>query len=267
MNEVLEHLRQVDISSPLLYWVFGSLLVYVVGNHVLWLLRSRSVWRSPYRHMVEQTSRFLFFLGIPYLALGGWPRPPMGGLLSLHDMGFVGWGSGWPATRWLQAAGNGLGLGAVASAILMLAWANANRRSGQDSQGPRLRFSPAPWWSLLVDLLYSEVHWAFYRGALTLLLGDVYSAVFVSLALVFLQWGLNPLWRDGWACSSQAADQWLRSALALIAALTFLTTQNLWICLLVHALIELPFRRLGRERVAPQTISDHPDAVDVKRSP
>jgi hypothetical protein len=267
MNEALEYLRRIDTSSPLLYWVFGSLLAYVVGQHVLWLLRSRILWRSPYRGPVEQIGRFLFFLGIPYLALGGWPRPPMSGQLSLHDMGLVGSGPRWPATRWLQAAGSGLGLGVVAAAILLLAWANANRRSGQGSQGPGLRFSPVPWWLWLIDLLYLEVHWAFYRGALTLLLGEVYSAVFVSLALVFLQWGLSPLWRKGWGYRSQAADQWLRSALALIAALTFLTTRNLWICLLVHGLIELPFRRFGRERVAPQAVSGLPDAVDVKRSP
>lgn len=267
MNEALEYLQGIDTSSPLLYWILGSLLGYVVGTHALRLLRSRDFWRPPYRDLVEQTGRFLYFLGIPYLVLGGWPRPMMSGLLSLQDMGLVAWGPRWHAARWLQAAGNGLGLGMVALAMLSLAWINANRRSPQNGISPSLCFSPQPYWVLMVDLIYLEVNWAFYRGALTLLLGDVYAGVFVSLALVLLQWGLSPLWREGWGSRSRAADQWLRSALVLLAALTFLTTRNLWICLLIHGLVELPLRQLGRERSHPRAVSGHSGASDGSGSP
>ncbi len=267
MNDALEYLRQIDISSPLLHWVLGSLVAYVVGGHVLWWLRSRSLWRPPYGGLLEEAGRFLFFLGVPYLALGGWPRPPSSGLLSLGDLGFVWWGSRWPATRWLQAVGNGLGLGLAASVVLLVGWANANRSSSQDGQIPRIRFSPRPWWLLLIDVVYLEVHWAFYRGALALLLEDVYLGVFASLGLVYLQWGLNPLWRRGWLQGSQAASRWLRSALALTAALIFLTTRNLWICLLAHGLIELSFWRLGRKHSAAQPAAQGAEAVDLAGPP
>jgi hypothetical protein len=263
MNDLVEYLRQIDTSSPLLHWVLGSVLAYVALAHVLWLVRSRSLWRPLYSGLLEQTGRLLFFLGVPYLALGGWPRPPLSGLLSLADLGFVGWGPSWPATRWLQAAGNGLGLGLAASAILLLAWVIANRGMTRESAYRGLWFPSRPWWWLLVDVLYLEVHWAFYRGALTLLLDDAYVGVFVGAALIYLEWGLDPLWRQGWRQGSQAASRWLCSAQALIAAVIFLTTGNLWVCLLVHGLIQLTFWHLGREHPAHEEVGHRPDARDA----
>lgn len=248
MNDAINRFGQLDTSSPLLHWVLASFAAYVLGAHILWLLRSRILWRSPYRELLEEASRFLFFLGVPYLVLGGWPRPPLSGLLSLEDLGLLAWGPLWPASRWLQAAGNGLALGLAALAILILAWANASRASEQGGNDPGPCFSPRPWWLLVLDVLYLEVHWAFYRTALTLLLDDAYVGVFVGLGLVYVQWGLNPLWRRGWRKGSQAASRWLRSAMALIAALIFLVTRNLWVCLVVHGLIEMTLRWMGTER-------------------
>jgi hypothetical protein len=195
--------------------------------------------------MVE-AGRFLFYLGIPYLALGGWPQRPFQGLLLLEDMGWVGFNPRWPATRWLGAVGTGLALGMGLLLILLLAWVSANRSSGAF----RLRFPPRPWWAVLVDVLYLEVHWAFYRGGLAVAFDDVYAGVFLGLGLVYVEWGLNPFWRRGWRTRSLVAVRWLRAALALGMALIYLLTRNLWVCLAVHALIELAFWQVGRRRSA-----------------
>jgi hypothetical protein len=200
--------------------------------------------------LLIQVARFLFYLGIPYLVLGGWPRPPFHGLLSLEDLGLVGANPRWPATRWLGAAGTGIWLGLGAFLILLLAWKNANRGA------VRLRFAARPWWSLLVDGLYLQVHWAFYRAGLAVALGDLYAGVFAGLALTYLEGALDPFWREGWRQQSQVAGRWLRAALALLAALLFLLTRNLWVCLAAHGVVELAFWRIGRPPAASATSAE-----------
>ena len=229
-------------DSPLVFWVAASILACALVTNALWLLRSRGIQRHPAWPALSQAARFVFFLGIPYLALGGWPRPPFSGLLSLEELGLVGFSPRWPATRWLQSVGTGLALGMAAMVLLLLAWTQANRAAGNH----RLRFPPRQWWALWVDGLYLQVHWAFYRGALAAALEDVYTGVFVGLGLVYLEWALDPFWRQGWREPAQAAERWLRTALALVAALIFLFTRNLWVCLAIHGLLELTFWRLGQ---------------------
>lgn len=244
MDNLADRLASAYASSPLMFWVWGSVLAYILTTNALWLLKSTSFWRSPYSRWLAQVGRFLFYLGIPYLALGGWPRQPYQGLFSPEDMGIVGLDAGWPVTRWLEAAGTGLGIGLAASLILVLAWANANRCN----EGIRLCFPSRPAWALLVDGLYLEVHWAFYRSALAVALDAAYAGIFWGLGLVYLEWGVNPLWRLRWRQESQSAELWLRAALALVAALLFLLTHNLWICLGVHWLLAFTFWYVAREQ-------------------
>jgi hypothetical protein len=244
---VVERLASAYVSSPLFFWVGGSVLAYAVLARALWLTRSRQFRRSPYSRWSVQIGRFLFYLGIPYLALGGWPRQPYQGILSLEDLGLVGLSEHWPVTRWLEAVGTGLGVSLIAFLILLLAWTGASRTGNST----RLYFPRRPWWSNVVDVLYLEVHWAFYRGALAVTLDDVYAGVFLGLGLVYLEWSLNPAWRQGWRTESQAAGRWLRGAWALVAAMVYLVTLNLWVCLGVHWLLEVAFWRLGQEPVRP----------------
>jgi hypothetical protein len=77
----------------------------------------------------------------------------------------------------------------------------------------------------------------------------VYAAVFGGLGLVYLEWGLNPFWRQDWRLESQAAMRWVRAALAPVIAVLYLFTRNLWVCLAVHWLLEFSVRWLGREQV------------------
>ena len=242
MDGLLARWTAAVAASPLAFWIGGSLLVYAVGANVLWLFRD-SLRRQPVRWLA-QAGRFSFYLIIPYLALGGWPRQPYQGLLSLEDMGLVGLSELWPVTRWLEAAGIGLGWGALALVFLGLGWASANRRDGST----RLFFSPSRWWAVLLSVLYVEVHWAFYRGALVVVLDDVYAGVFLGLGLAFLEWTLDPFWRQDWQKESGVAERWLRAALVLVIATLFLLTRNLWVCMAVHVAIEFSMRQLGRQR-------------------
>ena len=254
MDDWIDRLALTYTESPLLFWVLGSIVAYVLVTNALYLVQSRNGRTSPFERWLVEAARALYFLGIPYLALGGWPRPPFGGLLSLADIGLVGLGGRWTPTRWLSATGTALGFGLVALVLLLAAWGLARRGAAgvpaREGAPRQLGFQPRPWWLSLIEVLYLEVHWAFYRGTSIVLLEEIYTGVFVGLGLVYLEWTLNPFWRRGWRSEVAAADQWLRAALALVAALVFLSTRNLWLCFGVHLLLELIIRRLGRMRAA-----------------
>jgi hypothetical protein len=242
MDGLLARWAPAIAASPLALWIGGSLLVYAIVANALWFFRN-SLRPQPVRWLA-QAGRFAFYLVVPYLALGGWPRQPYQGLLSLEDMGLVGLSEHWPVARWLEAAGIGLGWGGLALVLLALAWVSANRRDGCTW----VVFSPSRWWTVLVGVLYLEVHWAFYRGALVVMLDDLYVAAFLGWVLVYLEWSLDPFWRQGWRLESRAAQRWLHAALALVTTVLFLLTRNLWVCLVVHVMIEFSIRWLGRER-------------------
>jgi hypothetical protein len=243
-------------DARLLSWVAGSILVCVVAANFLWLLRSAAWLQSPYGRVLSQLGRFLYYLAIPYLVLGGWHPEVLGwqsrpGLLALADMGLVGLSPQWPPNRWLESAGTGLAVGLLALVLLWLAWITASRMWSREQRGRKLSFGPRPWWAVLVNGLYLEIHWAFYRGGLAVTLDDLYAGVLVGFAAVCLEWLLNPFWRAGWQKPSQAGQVWLEAGLALTSALLFLLTRNLWVCLAIHWLLALAFSLFARQRVLP----------------
>jgi hypothetical protein len=242
METIADSLLAGLVHSRLAFWIWGSVLVYAISTNVLWLLRAS--WRSPSLRWPVEVGRFLFYLVIPYLALGGWPQQPYRGLLSLEDMGLVGLGGHWTVVRWLEAAGVGLGWGLVSFLTLALGWTSANRRTS----GVWLCFPHRPAWLVLIDVLYFGVHWVFYWGALTVALDNAYAGAFLGLGLVYVEWGLSPFWREGWRQESQAAERWLRMALALAIAVLYFLSRNFWICLVVQGLLELFLRLLDRDR-------------------
>jgi hypothetical protein len=248
----VERLAQVYASVPLLFWVGASLLAYLLATNFGWLVRATAWEGTLPGRWVKEVARFLFYLGLPYVALGGWPQRPLQGLLSLGDLGLIIpspadaalFTPSWSASRWLEAVGTGLGLGLLLLLILAVAWFQADRT------GFRLGFPRRPWWALAVDAVYLQVHWAFYRAALASTLADLYAGLFVGLGLIYLEWALNPFWRRDWRVPGRAGGRWLRVALALGTALIYLLTRNLWVCLVVHWPLELFFWRLGRPRGA-----------------
>ena len=252
-------------DSPVLAWVGGSILAYVGIANLLWWIRSTAWLRSVYGRAVLQLGRFLYYIVVPYLVLGGWRpgflgRQSQPGLLALEDLGLVGLSLQWPPTRWLEAAGTGLALGLLVLVLMWLAYSKASRLAPDAPQEAALSFARRPAWAVLVGGLYLEVHWAFYRGGLAVALGEVYAGVFWGLAAVLLEWALNPFWRGGWQSPAQAGRVWLNTGLALTSALLFLLTRNLWICLAVHWLLALAFWALARHQRGP--VGEHSSPTD-----
>ena len=131
MDAILDRLPVFYDQLPLIFWVLGSVLAYVLASNALWLVRSRAPGRWQSVQWIVEVGRFLFYLGIPYLALGGWPLPPFQGLLLPEDMGWVGFNPRWPATRWLGAVGTGLALGLG----LLLGACSDSTSSGSNAAG------------------------------------------------------------------------------------------------------------------------------------
>ncbi len=230
---------QAGLASPLALFLAGSVLLYALATSTWYGLTKVRPTSPLHLSLARLVGSLLFYLGIPYLALGGWPRRPLQGLLSPVDLGLVGPGAVWPVTRWLEALSTSLGVGLLTFLVLYLAWKSARR--GENNPPT---FPARPVWMLLIEGLFLEVHWAFYRGGLAVLLDDVYLGVFAGLALVYVEGGLNPSWRDGWRDPSQGVVHWFRAGLALASSLLFLLTRNLWGCLLMHWLVEIVFWRL-----------------------
>ncbi len=244
----MDWLTRAYAASPLALWLLGSVLAYVLVTNLLWWLAPRAYLRSAPGRMLREMARFLYFVGVPYLALGGWPRRPLQGLLAPEDLGLVPLhlpGStalppAWPLTRWLGAVGTGLSLGLGGLLVLALAWRCAD-----------LRLPARPLGALLLDGFYAVAHWAFYQAAQAALLDSVYAGAFLGLGLVYVEWALDPTWREGWRSAPGAARRWLRAALLLVVVLIFYLTQNLWVCLGVYALLALPFWSASRARTSP----------------
>lgn len=241
---MLEQLVAAYEVRPLLFWVLGSFLLYVLVTNAAWVV-SRGVkgWPalvSRYCRGLGEAVSALWFVGVPYLALGGWPLPPFSGLLSPADMGIAGLSGDWPVSRWLESAGTGLALGVAAVTALAAAWATANRGDR------RLGLPEHPWWQLPIHGFYREAHWVFYRAGLSAILADVYVGIWAALLLVLIEQGLNPTWRTTWRDPGRAGHPWLALGLALLSTLLFLLTRNLWICIAVHWLVSGIFLTVAR---------------------
>lgn len=231
-------------APPLLLWVLGSVVAFALASNALWLVRGTRLLAASWSPALLHAGRFLYYLGVPYLVLGGWPLQPYRGLLAPVNLGLAGLDAAWTPNRWLEAAGTGVSVGLLALGFVAVAWRNANRRG----DAARLGFSAIPAWTLLVDGLYLQVHWAFYRAALAVLFDDLYVGVFWGLVLIYVEWLSSPFWRRCWRLQACAGDAWLRAVQALVSALLFLLTHNLWVCLVVHWALSLTAWGLARNR-------------------
>jgi hypothetical protein len=229
---------------PLLLWVLGSMLTFALTSNALWFVRGTPLSTGRIAPVLLQAGRFAYYLGVPYLALGGWPLEPYRGLLAPGNLGLAALDASWPLSRWLEAAGTGVSLGLMTLGFVVVAWVNANRKGS----AMRLGFSALPAWVLLIDGLYLQVHWAFYRGALAVLFDDLYVAVFWGLVLVSVEWLSSPFWRRCWRVADCAGDNWLLAVQALVTSLLFLLAPNLWVCLAVHWGLSLASAALLRSR-------------------
>jgi hypothetical protein len=228
-------------------WLAGSLLAYVLAANLAWLVvRQKGTlgrWAArlqawPGTTWLVALLRWVFFVAPPYGAL-------LLGIISPRSLG-------WAEIDWVHGAGVGGITGAAALVLLCLGWWSYRRGlpSQQDVVEVPLSVRPVGWLATVVEAAALQLHWAFYRSAaLTVTWPDRPQWWnWIGLALIGLEWALNPwLWRR-LNTPSQAEPIYRRAILALVTTAFFILTGNFWLCWALHALFELGAQAIGGQK-------------------
>lgn len=223
-------------------WLGGSFLLAVTTTQIAWWLehkQNRPGWvssMSNWTHLADFTHllRFLYFVCFPFVALIWGRDAVIGGLLGLQPIRFLTLFSGDPTNDaaanwvdWVRDLGWAALLATAAWIVLMLGWRVASKAAGR---GPSQSHSV---WALLREALFHEVHWSYFRNAPIAVLGTYWGS-WAGLGLIALEAALNPYWRNSLLSPDRAAAAIGRAGLAVVSAVLFLQTQNLFVAILAH---------------------------------
>ncbi len=193
--------------------------------------------------LLEQFLRLVYFIGVPYAAL-------LAGSIASIDMGLTGAGGsilGWSPAEWLRGLSTTLMLAVIALIPIGMASrqiARAGQPLGTDDRSVGAVF---------VEAICAEIHWAFYRATPLILLGDVYTAVLFGVLLVGVEW-IVVLIRNGLSVSPAERQGWLRRGVLLaLSAAVFVLTQNVWLAMGWHVVLELLWK-VWLRRLVPRPI-------------
>lgn len=212
-------------------WIALSMVLHSLGTNLAWHYRRPRSGR--FGHWAErakdwayipwllQAMRFLYYIGIPYMALlRGIALPSLMGLTNLNWFEGIGWGTFF-------------GLGAFL--LLAFIWRYHLRSlASWPLRGKHSLDLTLDWRKLVREAVYQEVHWAFYRCGPTLLFDDHYPGVFLGLLLNSLEWWSDPAWRSSLTRPGQAEGALMGWSIAFVMALIYLFVRNLWLVLPIH---------------------------------
>lgn len=227
MAQLFAPARLVFSPHNLWLWIAASVLLSALTNSLAWRYRwparrSLTLWR--------EAGRFLYFVGLPYVAL-------LGGLIPSTQAGLVN-------CQWLRdlTLALPLGLGAFLVLLLIRAWA---RRQAQTAPGSVAPEEPPPsFGATLRESTYQEIHWAFYRSAPLLAASERAQGIALGLGIVALEAWLDPAWRARWRHPGQASTALRTASLAVILAAILGVTGNLWLTLGLHLAVESAIQRV-----------------------
>jgi hypothetical protein len=238
-------------------WILASMTVFVLVTLLVPAERLPALRADVKGRVLEQALRLIYFLGLPYAAL-------LAGHLATIDLGLTGSGGpllGWTPAEWLSSLGTALTLAVIT--FIPVAWASRQLARRQRLLAADSRSAGA----LVVDAVYAEAHWAFYRSAPLILLSDVYTAALFGAFLVLVEWAVVVI-RNGLG-QTEARQTWLRRALWLALSTTlFILTSNFWVILGSHLVLELALK-VWLDRLVPRPIvpaASISPASDVERS-
>lgn len=232
----LEFLVALEPRSALAVALGASIVLYALAANVAYANRTPrpgrlgrfTDWasRAWLPRAIGELMRWVYYLAIPWATL-------MLGYNGVRALGV--WNLNWlgPAPEL-----GGLAIGAIAACIwIWRPYARAEHPHAIDESGWN-------WARHIVEVIYQEAHWAFYRSGPILWLGDYYWGSFFGLALTFLEGWSNPVVRNNAQDITRADAPLWSGSLAIISAVVFIFTQNSWYCLLVHLILDLGLRAL-----------------------
>ena len=224
-------------------WTLASMTLAVLailfaGATQLERLRATAAGR-----FLEQFLRLAYFIGMPYAAL-------LTGSIASIDMGLTGTGGsilGWSPAEWLH----GLSIALMLAVIVLIPIGAASRQIAR--AGHPLGVDDRSAGTVIVEAIYAEIHWAFYRAAPLILLNEVYAAVIFGALLVGVEW-MVVLIRSGLSTSPTERQSWLRRGVLLaVSAALFVLTRNVWLAISLHAALELLWK-VWLQRLVPRPI-------------
>lgn len=248
------------------WWLAGSVALAVGSRQLAWRLRGAE--RRPPRlagilawagnPAVLPWLRGLYYIGLPFGALVWGRDAVIGRLLGLQPLAVLGAFVGRPApavelaanwSDWSGDVGWAVVLGLAAWVVLAAGQRAVHRAAG----GAQVLHGSASALVLLREAVYREVHWSFYRNApVVAVAGNVgmgsglYWGTWIGLALVLGEAALNPRWRADLLSTDRAAELLTRGGLAVLSAVAFLQTENLWLLVLTHWLVRCGIAGWGR---------------------
>ena len=223
-------------------WILASMTVFVLVTLLVPPERLLALHADIKGRVLGQALRLLYFLGLPYAAL-------LAGHLSTIDLGLTGPGGsllGWTPAEWLSSLSTAITLAIIT--FVPIAWASLQLAHAQRPLAAETRSAGG----LIVDAVYAEVHWAFYRSAPLILFANVYAAALFGAFLIAVEW-LVVIIRNGLGQSAER-QVWLRRVLWLALSTTlFILTSNFWVIVGSHLVLEL-LLKVWLDRLVPHPI-------------
>lgn len=208
------------IFTVLLRWILERPGSRYAADVRAWQQRPGAIWAI-------QIARLLYALGIPTLALlwrGALTESGLGLQVAPWRGGLINW------EDWMRDLGWAVFLGAGLWLLVRLSDVMVHRRVGVNAR-PRREWSVA-----LREAVYHQVHWAFYREPFVLLWG-LSLGTWAGLLPVAFEAGINPARWDDLRAPAHGRDLLIRVGLAIVGALLYLETQNLWLAILVDMVV------------------------------
>ncbi len=231
---LLELLTLIEPRHALAVAMGLSIVLYTLMANLTWTNRqlrggrfgrflawARRVWIA---RAFAELARWLYYLALPWATL-------MLGYDTIRALGV--WG-----LDWLGQAAQFAILGSGAVVVIIWVWqpyAQTEHPHAVDESGWN-------WARHIVELIYQQAHWAFYRSGPILWLGDFYWGSFLGFALTLIEGWSNPVVRANARDITRADAPLWSSSLAIVSTIIFIFTQNTWYCMIVHLLIDVGLR-------------------------
>jgi hypothetical protein len=233
--------------------VAASMLMYVAGANIAWFHRVKPTsWPSSQLRRFTGSSfpralyelwRLVFYVGLPYAALYfGWVD------LRAMGLGFLDWSKG---LRWAIV------LSLATWSLLMFVWVPYLRATSKIPV--RIDLDGQTWSRRVVEVIYMQAHWAFYRAACILILTTVlhddlaiYWGASAGIALTFIEAWADPRVRRHIAQLGEGEQALWSAGQAIINTVGFVLTRNVWLLALIHLALEFSvphFRAVSRPAV------------------
>lgn len=234
--DLVEFLKSLEPRAALAGSLVLSILLYSISANVGWAaIAPRGArfgrlvaWmrRFRLRTMLFEFVRLLYYIVLPWLTL----------ILGYNTMRALGvWNLDWLMNWWIALVVTFGG-----APIFIWVW----KPYAQSEHPEAVDLSRWNGARQILEAIYQELHWAFYRSGPILWLGDFYWGSFTGLSLSLIEGWTNPMVRANVRDITRADAPLWAGSLAIISVLVFYYTQNTWYCLLIHLGLNFILRRL-----------------------